>query len=120
MSPTQFLLSFHLGMNWLIGEFESIFTKMPKYLINLNLAYNNYIKGEFLDGIARSLPILSILELFRSSLGGKIRDSIGDLIYLIVLRIGDTRVEGPIPPSISKLKNLRFLDFQALGLKGDV
>ena len=119
VTKLQFLLSFHLGMNWLEGEFANVITKMPKYLIRLNLEYT-YIEGKIPNGIAKSLPMLSILELSGSYLGGNIQHSIGDLIHLTVLRLGETKMTGSIPSSIAKLKKLWFLDFQALGLKGNL
>ena len=119
VTKLQFLLSFHLGMNWLEGEFANVITKVPKYLIRLNLEYT-YIEGKIPYDIAKSLPLLSILELSGSYLGGNIQHSIGDLIHLTVLCLGETRMTGSIPFSIAKMKNLQFLDFQALGLKGDL
>ena len=119
LSNLQFLLAFRIGSNSIQGQFENIVATMPKYLVRLEIA-NSDITGRLPKDIANNLPLLSKLQMSGSKLSGEIPDSIGDLIHLTVLSLGETLVSGSIPQSISKLTNLWFLDLETLALTGNL
>ena len=119
LTKLQFLLSFRIGPNYVDGKFEDIVTKVPKHLIRLYLAYTK-ITGKIPHNIPRILPNLSKLELSGSWIEGPIPDSIGNLIHLTVLTLGETNIEGQLPQSISNLTKLMFLDLQDLKLGGNL
>jgi len=119
VSGLQFLLSFWIGSNSVQGKFEEIVAAMPKHLIRLEIA-NSDITGEIPKDIAHHLPILSKLQMSGSKVSGELPHSIGDLIHLTVLSLGETQINGSIPQTISKLTSLWFLDLETLKLKGNL
>ena len=115
----QFLLHLGISRSTVTGKFQNVIATMPKHLLRLNLAYTK-VSGRIPSNIANNVPILAKLQLTGSKLTGEIPESVGELVHLTVLSLGATLVRGSIPKSISRLNNLWFLDFQTLGLKGDL
>ena len=119
VSNVQFLLSFSIGYNPIRGKFDNIVASMPKYLVNLEMS-NSQISGKIPNDIVKNVPILSQLKLSGSLVSGEIPETIGDLVHLGYLNLGETNIRGSIPQSISRLKNLWYLDLETLRLKGNL
>lgn len=61
------------------------------------------------------------LNLFEGDISGQIPSSLGDLPYLENLSFREfKKIKGSIPPSITKLKHLYFLDLSHLSLSGPI
>ncbi|KAL6196104.1 hypothetical protein ACLB2K_031719 [Fragaria x ananassa] len=69
----------------------------------LNLAFNEYLKGQLRASIGN-------LTKLKTLFSGPIPATIGSLKQLTYLSLKNNRFSGPIPPSIGNLANLVFLD----------
>ncbi|XP_058113169.1 putative leucine-rich repeat receptor-like serine/threonine-protein kinase At2g24130 [Magnolia sinica] len=116
-----------LGSNSLSGELPAaIFDKLP-CLQFLYLSYNNLASH---DGNTNLRPFFASLlncsrfqelELVGNNLGGEIPSIVGDLsTSLLQLQLGENRIYGSIPPSISTLVNLTLLNLSSNLLNGSI
>ncbi|KAL5699037.1 hypothetical protein ACHQM5_029994 [Ranunculus cassubicifolius] len=116
-----------LESNSLSGELPGeIVRKMPR-LQFLYLSENKFIAH---DGNTNLSPFFSSLvncshinelDLGGNNLGGKIPSIIGHLsTNLVQINLGENRIYGLIPPSISNLTNLTLLNFSSNLLNGSI
>lgn len=115
----QMLLGLCFGVNSLTVDMQRILDAVPRHMVRLEFAYNG-IQGSIPDNIAEKVPLLSKLQLSGNPVSGRIPDSFGELSKLTVFSIGETKIRGVIPESLSNLTNVWFLDLEALELYGDI
>ncbi|KAL5547569.1 hypothetical protein UlMin_002800 [Ulmus minor] len=117
-----------LESNMLSGELPcEIVRKMPQ-LQFLYLSYNHFVSHDgntnlepFFSSLANSSNFQE-LELAGNNIGGIIPSSIGDLssANLLQIHLDQNLISGSIPPHISKLVNLTFLNLSSNLLNGTI
>eukprot|EP00794_Sanderia_malayensis_P020528 gene20528-22547_t len=116
----QYLLAICLQKNRIKNRFEDFVGIMSIHALRICISFND-INGSLPRNISKLVPRLEKLQLTgNSELSGHIPEDIGRLRYLQVLSIGETKISGWVPKSIGMLTRLWFLDFEGLGLQGEL
>ena len=109
-----------LRHNRLTGKLEDILLPNVTLLYKLDLSYNSF-SGTIPWDVLSTYRSLGRIELAGSSkLQGQIKESLAKLENLEVISLGYTNVCGRVPDAIKSLKKLWFLDFEMLGLDGNI
>jgi hypothetical protein len=117
LSRLQFL---QLRHNRLTGKLEDILLPNVTHLYRLGLSYNSF-SGTIPWDVLGTYRSLGKIQLAGSSrLQGQLEESLAKLENLEVLSLGSTKVRGQVPNAITSLKKLWFLDFEMLGLYGNI
>ncbi|KAF7051827.1 hypothetical protein CFC21_060022 [Triticum aestivum] len=108
-----------LSDNSLTGPVPASLGNLTASLKNL-LLFDNRLSGE----LPASLGGLRLLESFRaggnSDLSGPIPDSFSKLSSLVVLGLAETKISGPLRPSLGALKSLQTLFLDNTMLSGSI
>ena len=81
--------------------------------------YNWGLMGSTLGDNVNKWKSMKGIHLFDNSITGSIAPAIGDLKYLVFLRVQNNAIQGYIPNEVIKLKNLREMYLYQNGIFGD-
>ena len=114
------LHTLHLAQNRLVGKLDSILLPNVTQLYRLSLPFN-LLSGKIPWDVLSTYKSLGKIQFAgNSELRGHIEESLAKLENLEVVSLGHTNVGGQVPNAIKSLKKLWFLDFEMLGLDGNI
>lgn len=86
------------------GPIEEVFTKWHKVLeIRMN---DNRLTGKVPDSLDLDNPLLAVLRLDKNQLSGPVPPSLGSLVGLKYLGLGENLLQNGIPTELGNLGNL--------------
>ncbi len=86
------------------------------------LNWSEHVPMESWQGVAigGAAERVTMLELPRSGLNGRIPPALGRLSHLVSLDLSDNGLAGPVPPELGELTNLEYLALSSNALEGPV
>ncbi|XP_074284260.1 receptor-like protein EIX2 [Silene latifolia] len=106
------------GVSEVIQGIEREYTSNLKYLVDIDVSYNN-LSGSIPDRMTKLSALIS-LNLSYNQLSGTIPENIGGLKSLFALDLSNNKLGGSIPTSMGELYSLSHLNLSYNNLSGQI